>query len=85
MNHNQKCEKNVIYFNYFILKEYSFIDYIKAGIGLPIYNRYAHWFFNNNLFLKCKINKKYYNKCINGEAIYCIKFMELLKKCNYTI
>ena len=81
----QICDKNVIYMNYFVKKEYSYIDYIKAGIGLPIYNRYAHWFFYNNAFIKCKINKKQYNKCIMGEVTHCINFMELLKKCNYKI
>ena len=61
--------------------QYTFLDYIQAGIGLSISNRYADWFFRN----RCVIDKQKYKNCVDRDILECIKFMELLRKCNYKI
>lgn len=79
------CDKNVIFINCFNVKKPTFLDFIKVGIGLSIRNRYADWFFGYNKISYCVIDKKTYNNCINGNIVDCIKFMNLLEKCNYKI
>ena len=79
------CNKNVIFINCVNTKQYTIFDYIQAGVGLSIRNRYADWFFGNSSVSKCTINKKEYTNCVNGNINDCIKFMKLLKKCNYKI
>lgn len=65
--------------------QYTFLDYIHAGLGLSISNRYADWFFRNRRISKCVINKQTYKNCVDGDIFECIQFMELLHKCNYKI
>jgi hypothetical protein len=69
----------------FCKNEYSFLNYIQAGIGLSISNRYADWFFGKKCISKCYINKQNYKNCLDGNIPQCIEFMELLQKCNYKI
>jgi hypothetical protein len=69
----------------FCKNRYTFFDYIQAGLGLSISNRYADWFFGRKYKSNCKINKKNYNNCLDGNIVECIQFMELLRKCNYTV